>query len=285
MASAAQRQELAAFLRSRREAIGPGEVGLEPGPRRRTPGLRREEVAHLSGVGVTWYTWLEQQRDITVSRQVVDALARALRLTPAERRHLFALTGQPLPAESIGRPQVGPILRALVNQLNPNPAYVIDDYWNILAWNRAQDRLVGGLDHLAEEECNTIWLLFTRPAWRQLLCDWAEEARRLVGQFRAVAGQHADEPRVHALVEGLHAASLEFRELWADHPIQAFTPARKQFQHPLVGRLTLDYVKLAPVENPSLHLVTYLPADAVTAARLDELAGTAGALAAAPLAG
>lgn len=259
------------FLRSRREAVSPLQVGMSAGPRRRTPGLRREELAQLSGVSVTWYTWLEQQRDITVSRQVVDALARSLLLTAAERRHLFTLAGQPLPPESSpGRPVVGAVLHALVSTLDPNPAYVMDQCWDLLTYNRAYDALVGGLDHLDEAERNGIWLLFTRPAMRTLLVDWTGEAQQLIGQFRAVNGARTDHPRVRTLIEGL-AAQPDFARMWAEHPICAFAPARKHFHHPAVGPLTLDYVKLATLEDPDQHLLTFVPADRDTAARLPEL--------------
>ena len=272
MADMARRQELAVFLRSRREAVSPLQVGLSAGPRRRTPGLRREELAALSGVSVTWYTWLEQQRDITVSRQVIDALARSLLLTAAERRHLFTLAGQTLPPESSpGRPVVGAVLHALVNTLDPNPAYVMDQCWDLLTYNRACDTLVGGLDHLDETERNGIWLLFTRPAMRTLLADWTGEAQQLIGQFRAANGARTDHPRVRALIDGLQQASPDFARMWAEHPIRGFAPARKHFHHPALGPLTLDYVKLAALEDPDQHLLSFVPADPDTAGRLPDL--------------
>jgi len=272
MSDMARRQELAVFLRSRREAVSPLQVGLSAGSRRRTPGLRREELAQLSGVSVTWYTWLEQQRDITVSRQVVDALARSLLLTAAERRHLFTLAGQPLPPESSPRrPVVGAALRTLVTTLDPNPAYVMDQCWDLLTYNRAYDALVGGLDHLDEAERNGIWLLFTRPAMRALLADWSGEAQQLIGQFRAANGARIDHPRVRALIDGLQQASPDFTRMWAEHPIRGFAPARKHFHHPALGPLTLDYVKLAALEDPAQHLLTFVPADPDTAARLPDL--------------
>jgi len=223
-------------------------------------------------VSVTWYTWLEQQRNITVSRQVVDALARSLLLTVAERRHLFTLADQPLPPESSpGRPVVGAVLRALVTTLDPNPAYVMDQCWDLLTYNRAYDALVGGLDHLDEAERNGIWLLFTRPAMRALLADWTGEAQQLIGQFRAANGARTDHPRVRALIDGLQQASPDFARMWAAHPIRGFAPARKHFHHPALGPLTLDYVKLAALENPDQHLLTFVPANPDTAARLPEL--------------
>ncbi len=273
MNSMMQRQQLASFLRSRRDLLSPTDVGLEPGGRRRTPGLRREEVAQLSGVSLTWYTWLEQARDISVSRQVLDSLARALLLTAAERRHLFTLAGAALPVEPMQRTTVNPTLRALVDTLDPNPAHLINPCWDLLAYNRAYEMLVGGLDHLPEEERNSIWLLFTRPSMRTLLVNWHREAREILGQFRASIAQFPDHPRAEALIGGLSAISPAFVAMWSEHPVQAFAPTQKQFQHPRAGRVDLNYTKLSVGEDQHQHLVVFLPAsadDAVALSRFGE---------------
>jgi transcriptional regulator with XRE-family HTH domain len=259
MKSMIQRELLGGFLRSRRESLGPQQVGLASGARRRTPGLRREEVAQLSGVSVTWYTWLEQGRDISVSRQVLESLSGALRLTPAERRHLFALAGVALPDEPARRATVNPTLRALVDTLEPNPAHVINACWDLLAYNRAYERLVGGLDELPDEARNSIWLLFTRPAMRTLLVDWQREAREIMGQFRASAGRNPDDPRTAALISALTETSPTFAAMWSEHPIQSFTPATKHFLHPRAGRVDVNYTKLAVADDPTQHLVVFLP--------------------------
>src|SRR5882757_6776867 len=164
MSDLVQRDALAAFLRSRRDAIDPGSVGLPSGPRRRTPGLRREEVAQLSGLSTTWYAWLEQGRRISVSRQVLASLARALRLTPAERAHLFTLAGLRVPSEGSGRSDVDDTLRRLVDALDPSPAYVVNPWWDLLAYNRTYASLLG-LPHQPRYQPspgpNTLWLMFT----------------------------------------------------------------------------------------------------------------------------
>ena len=136
MTDMVQREELASFLRSRREGTDPVSVGLRPGPRRRTPGLRREELAQLSGISVTWYTWLEQGRHITVSREVIESLARVLRMTPPEREHLFTVAGQALPAQTVGPPDVDDTLRRLVQTLDPSPAFVVNPWWDLLTTTR-----------------------------------------------------------------------------------------------------------------------------------------------------
>ncbi|MEV5988456.1 helix-turn-helix transcriptional regulator [Streptomyces sp. NPDC052051] len=257
-----QRELLAAFLKSRRGMLSPEQFGLNPGSRRRTPGLRREEVAQLSGVSLTWYTWLEQGRDIRVSRQVLEALAQTLKLTPAERRHLFTLAETALPAEQ-PQPQSGtisPTLRKLVESLDPNPAHVTNDYWDLLAANRAYATLVGGLHHLPPEERNSIWLLFTRPQMQSLLVDWQREVRDILGQFRIAVGKHPEDPRPQELIDTLTKTSSQFRTLWSEHPVQAFRPTMKRFSHPTAGQLNLNYTKLDVAENPGQHLVVFMPA-------------------------
>lgn len=273
MVDMAHRAELAAFLRSRRERLSPLDAGLIPGPRRRTPGLRREEVAQLSGVSHTWYTWLEQGRDITVSRQVLTALARALHMTADEREHLLALAGQPGPAHRPAH-EPNPLLQQLVDALEPNPACVVSPCYDLLAWNRAEAGLIGDPTLLPQAERNTVWLVFTDPNLRKLFRDWDSEAQGLLAKYRAAAGEHAGDPRFAALTEALHAASPEFHAWWDRHDIAGFQPARKQLVHPYLGTLILDYVKLAPVEKPEIKLLTYLPADRDTAERLPGLLET-----------
>ncbi|MEV6609592.1 helix-turn-helix transcriptional regulator [Kutzneria sp. NPDC051319] len=270
MANLAQRQELASFLRARRDRLTPLDVGIVPGLRRRTPGLRREEVAQLSGVSVTWYTWLEQARDITVSRQVLDSLARALRMSPAERQHLFSLGGEPLPAE---RPVIppDPALQRLIDTLNPNPAYLLDECWDLLAWNNAEVGLIGDPAELAEFERNLIWLVFTQPAMRELLTDWRGQAKGLLAQFRADIAGRTGEPRVEERVAALRRVSPEFREWWDLHAIEGFRSARHRFDHPRLGRLTVDYVRLAALDTPGVKLFTCVPADAATAEKMPGL--------------
>ncbi|RSO32684.1 XRE family transcriptional regulator [Streptomyces sp. WAC 06725] len=269
-----RRRVLAAFLRSRRERIAPGDAGLPAGPRRRTPGLRREEVATLSGVSVTWYTWLEQARDITVSRQVLHSLARVLCLSPAETRHLFALAGQPLPAPDAVRAGGRPLQR-LVDALDPHPAYVVAANWDLLAWNRAEAGLIGDPAHWDDPERNLLRLVFTDPRIRTLLADWPDQARTLLEQYRASADRHTGDPAFTRLTAELRERSEEFRTWWDTHDIAEFRPTRRVFDHPHLGRLTFDYVKLTPVDTPGVTLVSCLPSDDGTAGKLGALSACA----------
>ncbi|MGW9170519.1 helix-turn-helix transcriptional regulator [Streptomyces decoyicus] len=270
MADPQRRRTLAEFLRSRRERLTPQEAGILAGPRRRTPGLRREEVAQLSGVSVTWYTWLEQARDITVSRQVLTSLARALMLSSVECRHLFALAGEPLPERPPG-PGPGPALQRLVDALEPNPAYLLDANWDLVGWNRAEAGLIGDPGQLEPAERNLLWLVFTDPAMRTLLADWSGQAQDLVAQFRADARQRSGDPRYEQLTGGLREASEEFRGWWAAHDIADFGSSRRTFRHPRVGVLTFDYVKLAALDAPGIKLFACMPADAATTRKLPAL--------------
>ncbi|MFH9419224.1 helix-turn-helix transcriptional regulator [Streptomyces sp. NPDC017529] len=269
-----RRRVLAEFLRSRRERITPADAGLPAGPRRRTPGLRREEVATLSGVSVTWYTWMEQARDITVSGQVLHSLARVLCLSPAEARHLFALAGQPLPEPVAGRAGSRPLQR-LVDALDPHPSYVVAPNWDLLAWNRAEAGLIGDPDGWADPGRNLLRLVFTDLGTRSLLADWPDQARTLLEQYRAVADRHTGDPAFERLTAELRGRSEEFRTWWDTHDVAEFRPTRRIFDHPRLGRLTFDYVKLTPVDTPGVTLVSCLPSDAGTAGKLPELSAEA----------
>ncbi|MFD8544000.1 helix-turn-helix transcriptional regulator [Streptomyces sp. NPDC059649] len=268
---AARRAELAAFLRSRRERITPEQVGLPRGARRRTPGLRREEVAHLGAVGVTWYTWLEQGRDIHVSPQVLDAVARALLLDRAERSHLFALAGavDPVPGtECTGVPRA---LRQVLDQLSPFPAVMQNARFDILAYNSTYGQLMCDLDALPEEDRNCMWLAFTHPEWRARVVDLDATMRVMAAKFRASMAEHLAEPAWKALVARLTEASPEFREIWARHEVVRPVSAVKLFRHPRVGLLELTATSLWTGPNPGPKLISYTPADETSRERLEQL--------------
>ncbi|MGY1667374.1 helix-turn-helix transcriptional regulator [Geodermatophilus sp. SYSU D00696] len=271
--SATARQELAGFLRSRRRQVDPRTAGLPPSGARRTPGLRREEVALLSGVSATWYTWLEQARDIHPSRQVVDALARTLRMSPAEHGYVLRLTGHggaPVdPAE--GMP--GHVQR-LLDALGPSPAYAITADWTIAGWNRAYERFYPGVAAVPLAERNLLWLVFTDPAVRALLGDWRTDSRRFLTQFRAEVGPRLADPAVVDLVSRLEAASPHFRAGWASRDVDRFSSGERRFEHPEVGTLLLEHHQLTPADAPGLQVVVYTAAaGSETAGRLRVLAG------------
>ncbi|MFJ6697658.1 helix-turn-helix transcriptional regulator [Streptomyces sp. NPDC091272] len=270
-----RRAELAAFLRSRRERITPERVGLPRGPRRRTPGLRREEVAQLAAVGVTWYTWLEQARDIQVSPQVLDAIGRALRMDRVERSHLFALAGTPDPAPDGPCPTVTPAYRALLRQLEPIPACIQNSRYDILAYNRTYARLLCDLDALPRADRNCMLLAFTNEEWRASVVDRPKVNRLMAAKFRVSMAGHLAEPAWKALLARLEAESAEFRELWQRHEVVEQVAHTKHLRNAEVGLLHVEHVNLwlSPGTSTSTgpRLVSYPPVDDGTRARLERL--------------
>lgn len=254
-------RELASFLRVRRERISPEDAGFPRGTRRRTKGLRREEIAQLAGVSVTWYTWLEQARPIRVSDETLDSLARALRLTAAERSHLFLLGVGRLPADPASPPAAAPdTLHRLVDSLGAMPAYATGPLWELLSWNQAA-AIVFALDTLAPDDRNMLWYIFMHPEARRRLLHWEGNAQRVLAQFRAGTARLVDDPRVTALVERLRAASAEFAAWWPRHDVLGRPGCRKEILHPDAGRLVLEHNTLVPNDTPELKLVLYTPLD------------------------
>jgi transcriptional regulator with XRE-family HTH domain len=266
-----RRTELADFLRTRRERLTPDDVGLPSGGRRRTPGLRREEVALLAGVGVTWYTWLEQGRDINASVQVLEAIARTLRMDSQERWHLFQLAGVtivPPPAQCPGLPEGG---QDVLDQLDPFPAAIVSARYDILGYNRAYNRMMGDLDTIEPGERNTLWLFFTNP-YMQGLCLGNRDvaSAHLVGTLRAAMAQHTDDPLWTGLVQRLREASEEFDTIWRRHDVVSQALPLKDFTSP-VGDLHLQVTRFEVGESGSARMMVYSPRDAATRSRLRQL--------------
>jgi len=267
-----RRNELAAFLRHRRERISPEQVGVTPIGRRRTPGLRREEVAQLAGVGVTWYTWLEQGRDIKVSDQVLEAIARTLMLDRDEHAHLFSLAGSVDQQVNSECAAVSRSLRAMITQLEPYPASVINAKYDLLAYNRTYGRLIDDIDALPQAERNCMWLCFTDPSWRKALLDWEDGATRMVANLRWLMADHVAEPSWKSLVKRLRTASPEFAELWERHEVRSIENKTKRMLNPLVGELRFEVMNTWLSPRPGTRLHVYSPADAATERKLTELA-------------
>jgi transcriptional regulator with XRE-family HTH domain len=254
----ARARELGDLLRSRRERLQPADVGLPTGSRRRTRGLRREEVALLATISPTYYAFLEQGRDVRPSRQVLDALARALRLAHAERIHLHELVhGGPPPASHRDAEALAPAVAALVDRLDPCPTYVTGRCWDVLAANRAACALWTDWHVLAADERNMVWWTFTDPAARTVLVDWEPEAAALLARFRAAAARHPDEPGFAELIARLHAASPEVRAWWPRHEVAPLSSGTKRLRHPRLGELELHHVTLQIADDPEQKLVTF----------------------------
>jgi transcriptional regulator with XRE-family HTH domain len=276
---ALRRTELAGFLRARREGLRPEDVGLSGGGRRRTPGLRREELAALAGVGTTWYTWLEQGRDVQASLAVLEALGQALRLSPAERAHMIRLgRGEPPPPLPPQKETVSPALRRLIDSLNPTPVYLLGRRFDFLAHNRAAAVLFPEIERVPPPKRNHLWLVFMHPAWRQLYPDWEPNARRLVGRFRAAYAERVGDPAFESLLEQLLAGSAEFREWWPRHEVVASGEGRKEIEHPIAGHLEFEHSVFLHAEKSEQRLVLYSPREGTgTAEKLAALLAERGA--------
>lgn len=265
-----RRTELADFLRSRRERISPEDVGLPAGGRRRTPGLRREEVALLAGVGVTWYTWLEQGRDINASVQVLEAIARTLRMDAQERWHLFQLAGVTLVAPGRECPGATPGLQRMLDQLDPFPAVVLSPRWDIVAYNRGYNWMGGDIDSIDPGERNQAWLFFTHEHWKGLCVRRGEAMTHMVGAMRMAMGQQLDDPLWPRLVQRLREASDEFDAIWRRHDVVDQALPAKDFRSP-VGELHLESHRFGIGQSGVNRMMVYLPRDEATEARLSEL--------------
>lgn len=269
---AERRAELGTFLRARRGQLDRTSVGLPEAGRRRVTGLRREEVATLSGVSVTWYTWLEQARDVTPSRQVLDALAATLHLTRAEHAYLLSLAGYTHPAaEQDHTPKAPPHVQRLMDSLRAMPAYAIAHDWTICGWNRAYEALYPNVARVPDADRNLLWLVFTDPFVRGLLPDWEVTSRHFLAEFRAEAAGHLGSPARARLVRRLSERSSDFRAGWSDHPVEGFTSRLRTFRTP-EGLLEFEHHRLAPADHKDLNLVIYTPADDETGTGLQRLA-------------
>jgi transcriptional regulator with XRE-family HTH domain len=235
-----RRHELSDFLRTRRAKIVPSDVGLADGARRRTPGLRREEVALLANIGSTWYTRLEQGLPINVSADVLASISRALRLTTEERRHLYLLAGLPLTVVPQEEERVSPLVLRVLDTLEPSPAYVRGRRWDVLAYNRSADALAD-FSSATGLRRNIVWRLFRDEESQCRFGDLPCIMRRCVANFRTVAAKYPDDPAFTELIEDLRTNSPEFKQLWAEHDVLGSTEGLKHFLHPELGEFILDY--------------------------------------------
>ena len=268
-----RRAGLADFLRTRRARLHPEEFGFPALAGRRAPGLRREELAQLMGVGVSWYTWFEQGRDIHVSAQVLERLADVLRLDEAERGHLFTLARGTLP---LPEPQESTAenaaYQAILDALGICPAYLLDYRLNVVAWNESARRVIGDFASRSERERNLAWQTFVLSAARQRFANWEHAARQCMAMLRAKSDQYAGDKELEALIADLQQASPEFRAWWPRHDMLLPCNGSNTIMHPLVGQLALRQTVLAVPERPEWQMVVYTPLPQVgTEARLKAL--------------
>ncbi|MGW5862241.1 helix-turn-helix transcriptional regulator [Streptomyces sp. NPDC055239] len=270
--------ELREFLMSRRARVSPADAGLpDGGARRRTPGLRREEVAVLAGVGASWYQWLEQGRDISVSPQVLDSVGRVLKLSSAERRHLYVLAGLNPPAPEVEQADRDMCagLQRLIDTWMPYPAHIMDRYYNCVLYNDAAGMVFGMRPEITQ---NCIVDFFTDPIYRSRSVSWRTNAESVVAQFRASCSEAPDDEGFQAVLAELRdVAGEEFTELWERRDVRPAGQVHKELIHPLVGALHVESTALRVPARPDLTIVMHTPLpEADTAAKLEWLASPEG---------
>jgi transcriptional regulator with XRE-family HTH domain len=263
-----RRAELGNFLKARRARVRPEDVGLPPGPRRRTPGLRREEVALLAGVGVTWYTWLEQGRPINASAQVLDAVSRTLQLGPAERWHLYRLA-EATPLRSGASAAVAPeAVRDVIRSLDPLPATLVNGRYDIIQTNDAHEEMFWDWHTLPCVHKNVLWCCVTEPRARDWFVNYDEEVQHLVARLRSAYGQHVGDPDWEEDLRRLADLSPEFAKLWERQEVAGPQVRTRLFNHPRAGLLTFAATEFEVSAVPGLRVLVNTPQDADTWARL-----------------
>jgi transcriptional regulator with XRE-family HTH domain len=263
-----RRAELGKFLKARRARLSPGDFGLPRGSRRRTPGLRREEVALLAGVGVTWYTWLEQGRQINASTQVLDAVARTLRLDRVEREHLYRLAEATPVRTQCGLATVPGTIREIVHSLEPLPASLVNSRFDILMSNSAYKELFRDWHSMPCIHKNTLWCCITEPSARDKLPEYAQQVRYLVARLRTGYSRHIGDQDWEEDIRRLARLSREFAELWARHEVAEPEPRVLTYLHREAGPLSLAISELTVPDLPEARITVYTPCDEATRAKL-----------------
>ena len=267
---------LGSYLKDRRAKLDPAAFGLSGG-RRRTPGLRREEVAQRANISPTWYTWLEQGRGGAPSAEVLDRIAQALMLTDVEREHLFLLgLGRPPEVRYRASDGITPRLQRVLDALEPSPALVRTATWDVVAWNRAATVMLADYGSMPPEQRNVLRFIFLDPRVRAAQYDWESVARLVVGAFRVEAARAGAASEVEPLVEELCRLSPEFKAMWADNDVRGHREGVKHIRHPLLGPIAFEYSVFAVDGRPDLNMVVYnlmTPADAEKIRSLIESAG------------
>ena len=266
---------LGTYLKDRRAKLDPAAFGLPP-ERRRTPGLRREEVAQRANISPTWYTWLEQGRGGAPSADVLDRIARALMLTDVEREHIFLLgLGHPPDVRYRKDDGVTPRLQRVLDALEPSPALIRTATWDVIAWNRAASVTLTDYGALPPEQRNILRFIFLDPRVRAAQYDWDSVARFVVGAFRVDAARAGAAAEVEPLVDELCRLSPEFKAMWRDNDVRSFGEGLKHIRHAVLGPIAFDYSAFAVDGRPDLSMVVYNPATAADADKIRSLIGSA----------
>lgn len=253
--------ELGDFLKIRRNKTKPEQLGISSNSRRRTPGLRREEVAQLAGIGLTWYTWLEQGREINVSDSILDSLSRVFLLTDEERARLYTLANKSLPSQGKNCIYVNDRIVHLFDKLDLLycPAYIIDNHWNIIKWNKFAARIFGDFSQLPMENQNMIYLMFNNQEYMSLFEQWEVHAKEMLARFHATFARNIDDPWFSTFIQQMKRESERFSSWWTLYDVNSMADIVKHIKHPTLGNLTFDFVTLDVVDNHNLKMLIYNP--------------------------
>lgn len=253
--------EMGEFLKACRNKIKPEKIGFSVGARRRTPGLRREEVAQLAGIGLTWYTWLEQGRAINVSDAVLDSLSRVFSLTDEERSHLYALANKSLPQQIEAYQTVNDRIINFLEKLDLLycPAYITDCHWNLVKWNKYATIVFGDFSQLPSSERNIIYMMFCNQDYMSLFEQWELHAKEILARFHATFARHIDDPWFTGFIQDMKNKSEKFAAWWALYDVNSMSDIVKNLMHPTLGKLTFDFVSLDVFDNQNLKLLVYNP--------------------------
>jgi transcriptional regulator with XRE-family HTH domain len=256
-----QRQrELADFLKTRRAKISPAQVGLPHGERRRTAGLRREEVASLAGVSVTWYTWLEQGRSIQVSGKLLQNLAKALLLDAEETTYLYTLAQQAPPVEyPFFEPKLQSVHQHVLDSLLLSPSLILDNRWNVIAWNRAAEVVFMDFGQIPVSQRNIVRIMFTNTAYQRLFEDWEAHAEQLLARFRTSYGKFISDPWLSEFIAELKQESGTFEKWWSMHKVEAEQEREKCVLHPELGQLYFEHASYIFADDLNLRLYINTP--------------------------
>lgn len=265
-------RELGQFLKARRARISPTQVGLPYGNRRRTPGLKREEVAQISNVSITWYTWMEQGRPIKVSEQVLASIGQALLLNEREMQYIFKLSQMTMTEIKHQESQlVGKPLQAILDKLEPFPSFASDQYWNVIGWNPSAKAIFGDFEKMNGRERNTIWRMFTNPEYKKLFSDWDKAAEWIVAQYRLACGSYLADEWFKKFVDELMAESSDFMKFWMEQNVNYEGDFRKRFYIQTVGEMIFDFTSLDLSINPHIKIAVHTPVDEETTEKLKKI--------------
>lgn len=253
-------KELGNFLKTRRAKISPLEVGISNEGRRRTLGLRREEVASLAGIGLTWYTWLEQGRSINVSSEILESLTRVLMLNKQERIHLYTLAKQvPQVDMYLYQETANPMLQHVLDNLILSPSFIMDSRWNIILWNRAANIVFGDFNNVNVNERNMVYMMFNNIDYKQLFIDWKSHAQGMLARFRSTTAEYVDSPWFTKFIEDMKEKSDEFNLWWSKHDVQRKSEFHKKINHPIAGTMVFEFCSFDVSDDSSLKLIVNTP--------------------------